>query len=135
METDLRRPRCQLRVAAVCLLVGLFAGSGWGQIRGPQLGYVFDKSEGIRSSFIEGYCSRQSVKAGERLDIVAGIIKQVVGVHLFAHKMRRDQGKVAGAEPPQQIVERPVAAVRGACGSHSHVGIPLPLTATIIDRI
>ena len=28
-----------------------------------------DKSEGIRSSFIEGFCSRQSVKAGESLDI------------------------------------------------------------------
>ena len=28
-----------------------------------------DKSEGIRSSFIEGFCSRQSVKAGEQLDI------------------------------------------------------------------
>ena len=28
-----------------------------------------DKSEGIRTSFIEGYCSRQSVKAGEVLDI------------------------------------------------------------------
>jgi len=47
METDLRRPRCQLLAAAVCLLVGLLAGSGWAQIRGPQLGYVFDKGEGI----------------------------------------------------------------------------------------
>ena len=28
-----------------------------------------DKNEGIRTSFIEGYCSRQSVKAGETLDI------------------------------------------------------------------
>jgi len=28
-----------------------------------------DKSEGIRTSFIEGYCSRQSVRAGEALDI------------------------------------------------------------------
>jgi len=28
-----------------------------------------DKSEGIRSSFIEGFCSRQSVRAGESLDI------------------------------------------------------------------
>jgi hypothetical protein len=27
-----------------------------------------DKNEGIRSSFIEGYCSRQSVKAGDTLD-------------------------------------------------------------------
>lgn len=28
-----------------------------------------DKNEGIRTSFIEGYCSRQSVRAGEALDI------------------------------------------------------------------
>ena len=28
-----------------------------------------DKNEGIRTSLIEGYCSRQSVKAGETLDI------------------------------------------------------------------
>ena len=28
-----------------------------------------DASEGFRTSLIEGYCSRQSVKAGETLDI------------------------------------------------------------------
>ncbi|MCX6848270.1 MAG: hypothetical protein NTY98_05065, partial [Verrucomicrobia bacterium] len=28
-----------------------------------------DKNEGFRTPFIEGYCSRQSVKAGETLDI------------------------------------------------------------------
>jgi hypothetical protein len=27
--------------------VGLLAGNGWSQIRGPQLGYVFDQSQGI----------------------------------------------------------------------------------------
>ena len=28
-----------------------------------------DKNEGVRTSFVEGYCSKQSVKAGETLDI------------------------------------------------------------------
>ena len=47
MKSDLRLPRCQHLVAAGSLLVGLLAGNGWGQIRGPQLGYVFDKGSGI----------------------------------------------------------------------------------------
>jgi len=46
MTSDLRLPGSQLLVAA-SLLVGLLAGNGWSQIRGPQLGYVFDESQGI----------------------------------------------------------------------------------------
>ena len=46
MTSDLRLPRSQLLVAA-SLLVGLLAGNGWSQIRGPQLGYVFDQSQGV----------------------------------------------------------------------------------------
>jgi hypothetical protein len=38
------------------------------------------------------------------LDVVARIIEQVAGTGLFMHKMRLNQCKVAGAEPPQQIV-------------------------------
>jgi hypothetical protein len=34
-------------VAGSSLLVGLLAGNGWSQIRGPQLGYVFDESQGM----------------------------------------------------------------------------------------
>jgi len=50
-------PRCRragrmrsgvlLLVAGSSLLAGLLAGNGWSQIRGPQLGYVFDESQGI----------------------------------------------------------------------------------------
>jgi hypothetical protein len=56
MKSDLRLPRCRragrpgsrLRMAAAgSLLVGLLAGSAWGQIRGPRLGYVFDKGAGV----------------------------------------------------------------------------------------
>ena len=44
-----RRMRSQvlLLVAGSSLLAGLLAGNGWSQIRGPQLGYVFDESQGI----------------------------------------------------------------------------------------
>ena len=56
MKTDLRLPGCQragrprsqvFLVAAGSLFLGLIAGNGWSQIRGPQLGYVFDKGSGI----------------------------------------------------------------------------------------
>lgn len=48
MKANLRPQRCRLLTAASSLLMGLLvAGNAWGQIRGPQLGYVFDKGEGI----------------------------------------------------------------------------------------
>src|SRR5688572_25762997 len=47
MKSDLRLPRCGVLCAAGSLLIGLLAGDGWSQIRGPRLGYVFDQSQGI----------------------------------------------------------------------------------------
>ena len=53
------------------------------------------------------------------LDVVAGIVEQFVRPGLFVREMRRDQSQIAGVEPPQQIVEWPVAAVRRLrCAAH-----------------
>jgi hypothetical protein len=38
------------------------------------------------------------------LDVVAGIVEQVVGPGLLQRKMRRDQREVDRAQPPQQVV-------------------------------
>jgi hypothetical protein len=60
------------------------------------------------------------------LDIVARIIKQVVGLGLFMREMWRDQSKVTGAELPQQVVERPSDVVRNVSKSRCHPEVPLP---------
>jgi hypothetical protein len=54
------------------------------------------------------------------LDIVAGIIKQLVGAGLLMREEGLDQGKVAGIQPPQQVVERPIAAVSPFSLSRRH---------------
>jgi len=45
MKPSLRKPGCQLALCSV--LLGLLGGNCWSQIRGPQLGFVFDKEEGV----------------------------------------------------------------------------------------
>src|SRR5213592_3949104 len=49
--------------------------------------------------------------------------------------MWRDQTKVAGAEPPQQVVERPSDVVRSVWTSRCHPEVPLSLVSTITDHI
>ncbi len=51
--------------------------------------------------------------------MVARIIEQFVGLGLFIREMWRDQSKVAGAEPPQQVVEQPSGVVQ-----RFHVALP-----------
>lgn len=46
MKCDLQRPGRLLVIAMGGLLMGLLARTAWSQIRGPQLGYVFDQSQG-----------------------------------------------------------------------------------------
>jgi hypothetical protein len=60
------------------------------------------------------------------LDIVAGIIEQIAGPGLLVHEMRRNQCKVAGAEPPQQVVEWPSDVFRSVSTSRCHPEVPLP---------
>src|SRR6266566_3882570 len=62
----------------------------------------------------------RSARKVDDLDIVAGIIEQFAGSGLFVHEMRRNQCKVAGAEPPQQVVEWPFDAVRCCSAQPSH---------------
>src|SRR6267142_5713404 len=69
------------------------------------------------------------------LDMVARIIEQFVGLGLFIREMWRDQSKVAGALPPQQVVERPSGVVQ-----RFHVALPsrsalAPAVPTITDHI
>jgi hypothetical protein len=59
------------------------------------------------------------------LDIVAGIIEQVAGLGSFGREMRRDQRKIPGAEPPQQIVEWPFDAAGSVFASRCHPEVPL----------
>ena len=54
----------------------------------------------------------RSARKVDDFDIVAGIVKQVAGLGLLVGEMRRNQRKVAGAEPPQQIVERTLDAIQ-----------------------
>ena len=60
------------------------------------------------------------------LDIVAGIVEQVVGVGLVLRQMRRDQREIGGVEPPQQIVERPLAGRAVASAPRQHCKFPCP---------
>jgi hypothetical protein len=46
MKSILQRPERLLVVAVGCLLMGPLSKATWSQIRGPQLGYVFDESQG-----------------------------------------------------------------------------------------
>ena len=67
----------------------------------------------------------RSARKVDDLDIVAGIIEQVVCRSLFVREMRPNQRKVAGAEPPQQVVEGPFWVVRNVSASCSHPELPL----------
>jgi hypothetical protein len=58
-------------------------------------------------------------------DVVAGVVKQLIGRGLFGHKVRRDQGKITRAQSPQQIVERPVAGIRHWSRSRGHFKVPM----------
>jgi len=60
------------------------------------------------------------------LDVVAGIIEQLAGRGLFMREVRFDQRKVAGAQPSQQIVERPVDRTSHFTLPRRHPKCPLP---------
>lgn len=47
MKRDLQRLGRLLVIAVGSLLMGVVAKTAWSQIRGPQLGYVFDSSQGV----------------------------------------------------------------------------------------
>jgi hypothetical protein len=42
------------------------------------------------------------------IDVVAGIIKQLVGLSLIGNEVRGNQRKIAGVEPPQQVIVGPI---------------------------
>src|SRR5580704_13364329 len=70
----------------------------------------------VTAVFVGDQIRRQARSAGKMddLDIVTRIIEQVAGHGLFGREIRRDQRKVLGAEPPQQVVERAINIVRSS---------------------
>jgi hypothetical protein len=58
------------------------------------------------------------------LNVVAGIVQQLVRTGLFLREMRAEQGKVGGVEPSQQVVEWPIALVGFQTGMRWHFCLP-----------
>src|SRR6266446_8740673 len=80
-------------------------------------------------------CKTGSARKVDGVDIVAGIIEQAAGGALFVCKMWLKQRKIAGVQPPQQIVVGPPGVVWSVSPRNHPVGAPCPAITTIADHI
>src|ERR1700680_1827232 len=88
----------------------------------------------VAAVFVGNEVRRKTLPAWkvDDLDVVARIIKQGAGAGLFVHEVRLNQRKVAGAEPPQQIVVWPPVSY-GLLASRCHFR-KCPCPASVDDN-